>query len=53
MDNWGIVAIFAILVPLIVESRVQIAYIKGKLEVLERKIENGFKRRDCDATETK
>ena len=53
MDNWGIVAIFAILVPLIVESRVQIAYIKGKLEVLERKIENGFKRRDCDAAETK
>jgi|GEM_PF-3586025 len=52
MNEWGIVAIFAILVPLIVESRVQIAYIKGKLEVLEKKIENGFKGRGCDASKT-
>jgi len=52
MDNWGIIAIFAILIPLIVESRVQIAYIKGKLEVLEKKIENGFKGRCDDAPET-
>jgi len=52
VNEWGVVAIFAILVPLIVESRVQIAYIKGKLEVLEKKIENGFKGRCDDASET-
>lgn len=46
MEILGISAILSLLIGLVIESRVQIAYIKGKLEVLERKIDGYDKRRD-------
>ncbi|MHC1623614.1 MAG: hypothetical protein ACXQTR_03380 [Candidatus Methanospirareceae archaeon] len=46
MELAGILGLIGVLVVLVVETRVQIAYIKGKLEVLEKKIENGFRRGD-------
>ena len=46
MELWGIVAVLGLILPIIIESRVQIAYIKGKLEVLEKKIDDNFRRRE-------
>jgi len=48
MGEIVISSILVLLIGLVVESRVQIAYIKGKVEVLERKIDNNSKRRNAD-----
>jgi len=48
MGEIVISSILVLLIGLVIESRVQIAYIKGKLEVLERKFDNNTKRRNAD-----
>ena len=49
MEMISVSAILALLIGLVIESRVHIAYIKGKLEVLEKKFDNNTKRRSDNA----